>query len=45
MEMFWRLQVTENIQVTPDVQLYFDPSMSASRDIEMALGLRVGIFF
>ena len=23
MEMFWRLQLTENIQLTPDVQLYF----------------------
>jgi hypothetical protein len=43
--MFWRLQITENIQVTPDVQLYFNPSTSPSSDIEAAFGLRVGIYF
>ncbi len=45
MEMFWRLQMTENIQVTPDIQFYFGPSMNPSRDVEMAFGLRVGIHF
>jgi len=44
MELFWRLQLTENIQVTPDVQLYFDPSMNPTSDLEAAVGLRVGIF-
>ena len=45
MEMFWRLQLTENIQLTPDVQLYFDPSTNPNRDIEAAFGLRVGVYF
>ena len=45
MEMFWRLQLTDNIQLTPDVQLYFDPSRNPTRDIEAAFGLRVGINF
>jgi porin len=44
LETFWRLQLTENIQFTPDVQLYFDPSMNPVRDIELAFGLRIGIF-
>ncbi|TWT84550.1 Porin AaxA precursor [Planctomycetes bacterium CA13] len=45
MEMFWKLQMTENIEVTPDVQLYFDPSNSPSRNTEAAFGLRVGFSF
>jgi porin len=45
MEAFWRLQMTEHIQVTPDVQIYFDPSTSPTRDVEAAFGLRVGIYF
>ena len=45
MEMFWRSQLTENIQLTPDVQLYFDPSRNPNRDIEAAFGLRMGIYF
>ena len=24
MAMFWRVQLTETVQITPDVQLYFD---------------------
>ena len=44
LELFWRLQLTEDIQVTPDLQLYFDPSMNATRNIEAAFGLRIGIF-
>ena len=45
MELFWRLQLTEDIQVTPDVQLYFDPSGNPHRDIEAAFGLRLGASF
>jgi porin len=45
MEMFWRLQLTEDIQVTPDVQLYFDPSRNPNRDLEAAFGLRMGVSF
>ena len=45
MELFWRLQLTEDIQVTPDVQLYFDPSRNATSDIGAAFGLRIGIYF
>jgi len=45
MEMFWRLQLTENIQFTPDVQLYFDPSRNPNRDLEASFGLRMGVSF
>jgi porin len=45
MELFWRLQLTEHIQLTPDVQFYFDPSTSPNQDIEAAFGLRLGIYF
>ena len=45
MEVFWRLQLTRDIQITPDVQLYFDPSRNPTRDIKAAFGLRAGIYF
>ena len=45
MEMFWRLQLTENIQLTPNLQLYFNPSNRPERDVEVAFGLRVGMYF
>ena len=47
--MFWRLQLTENIQLTPDLQIYFDPSRTGdrtpNRNYEAVFGLRTGIFF
>ena len=45
METFWRFQLTENIQITPDLQVYFDPSQSVSSDAQAAFGLRVGLYF
>ena len=45
MEVFWRLQLTRNIQLTPDIQLYFDPSRNPNRDTEAGFGLRVGMHF
>jgi hypothetical protein len=36
--------MTEHIQVTPDNQLYFDPSRNPNRDVELAFGLRIGIY-
>ena len=36
---------TENLQITPDVQLYFDPSNAANQDLQAAFGLRLGMFF
>lgn len=45
METFWRFQLTENIQITPDLQVYFDPSQSVSSDAQAAFGLRVGMYF
>jgi carbohydrate-selective porin OprB len=45
MEMFWRLQLTRDIQLTPDVQFCFDPSRNPNRDLEVAFGLRVGMYF
>jgi porin len=45
METFWRLQLTENIQLTPDLQLYFDPSNSSNGNTEAAFGLRLAMEF
>ena len=45
LETFWRLQLTENIQFTPDFQLYLDPSQNPDHDVELAFGLRLGMFF
>ena len=45
MEVFWRMQLTKNIQLTPDVQIYFDPSRSPTGDTEAAFGLRLGVYF
>ena len=45
MEAFWRLQLTQNVQITPDVQLYFDPSLNPNRDVEAAFGVRLGVNF
>jgi hypothetical protein len=42
-EAYWRCQVTENIQFTPDIQCYFNPSDRSRRDFEMALSLRIAI--
>jgi len=45
LETFWRLQLTENIQFTPDFQLYLDPFRNPNHDVELAFGLRLGMFF
>lgn len=45
METFWRMQMTKNIQLTPDLQLFFDPSRSPTGDTEAAFGLRLGVDF
>ena len=44
-ETFWRWQLTEHVQLTPDFQVYFDPSRSPVRDTETAFGLRIGMYF
>ncbi len=42
-EAYWRCQVTEEIQFTPDIQCYFNPSDRSRRDFEMVLSLRIAI--
>lgn len=38
-------RLTESIQITPDVQVYFDQSNNPTSDIEAAFGLRVAMYF
>lgn len=45
LETFWCLPLIEHVQLTPDFQVYFDPSKGTTRDTEMAFGLRLGIYF
>jgi porin len=40
-ELFYRLQLTEHIQVTPDLQLIAEPSKNRDNDTIGVLGLRM----
>ena len=40
LEMFYRLQVTENFRVSPTVQLLVDPALNPQEDFLAVLGLR-----
>jgi len=42
-EVFYRLQLTEHIQVTPDLQLIAEPSRNRDNDTIGVLGLRIRI--
>ena len=41
--VYWRCQFTEEIQFTPVIQCYFNPSDRSNRDFEMALSFRIAI--
>ncbi len=41
LESFWRMQMTPAFQFTPDVQLWFDPSMTPGDDLQAAFTLRL----
>lgn len=43
-ELYWRLQVTERLLVTPDVQLW-RPSRDRGPDVRAVFGVRLGIVF
>jgi hypothetical protein len=40
MELFYRLQLVDGIQISPDVQLIVDPALQPSRDFVAVFGLR-----
>lgn len=40
MELLYRLQVVEGIQISPDVELIFDPALQPSRSFVAVFGLR-----
>jgi hypothetical protein len=40
LELSYRLQVVEGIQISPDVELIFDQALQPSRSLVAVLGLR-----
>ncbi|WP_373031065.1 carbohydrate porin [Sulfurovum sp.] len=44
-EVFYRAQLTENLQVTPSVQLLVDPALNPDKDFIALFGLRVRASF
>jgi porin len=44
-ELFYRVQLTEHIQVTPDLQLIAEPSRNRDNDTIGVLGLRMRLLF
>lgn len=45
MEVFYRIQLTDSTQITPDVQFVFDPAGNTDRDVVTVVGLRVQMDF
>ncbi len=44
-ELFYRLQLAQNLAVTPDVQLLIDPALNPNEDQIWVLGLRARLTF
>lgn len=44
-EMFYRIQVTEMIQFTPDIQFVMNPALNNSNDFAAIFGLRLRVAF
>ncbi len=44
-EVFYRLQVTENLQITPGVQLLLDPALNPDKDFVALFGIRGRVTF
>jgi porin len=40
-EAYWRFQITEHVQFTPDLQIIVNPSFRPSADVEVVGGLRL----
>ena len=45
LEVFYRVQLTRTLQVTPDVQLIFDPALDPTHDVAFIGGLRARLEF
>jgi porin len=45
METFYRFQVTQNLAITPDLQIIIDPTLNPAVDSQIILGLRGRITF
>ena len=45
LEAFWRMQITSSIQVSPDVQLWLDPSQTPGSDVQGVFSLRALVEF
>jgi len=44
-ELFYRLQLTQNLAITPDVQLIIDPALNPDEDVIGVFGLRARLSF
>jgi porin len=44
-ELFYRMQITNNLQLTPDVQLIREPSRNRDNDTIGVFGLRLRLVF
>ena len=44
-ESYYRMQVTKRLQVTPDIQLLFNPALNPEQDLVWVLGLRARLSF
>ncbi len=40
-EAFYRIQLTESMQLTPDIQVIFNPGAGNDNDVSVVLGLRL----
>lgn len=45
LETFYRLQLSQNVGITPDVELLFDPSKNPSESLILVLSLRLQLAF
>jgi porin len=45
MEVYYRLQVTREFAITPDVQLLIDPALNPEEDTIWVFGLRARLGF
>jgi carbohydrate-selective porin OprB len=45
LETYWRIQLTERVQFTPDLQLVFEPSLRPEADFAAVGGLRIRFTF
>ncbi len=44
-ELFYRLQLAQNLAITPDVQLLINPALNPNEDVIWLFGLRARLSF